>query len=95
MLALEFTLEQPDTLENPFVDAYMLEQLFAQTRDEQTHALTRKLGTLRCAQHGSAPRVRVVVRWDDALGQLDLDYSVDACCQAFLLQIVSRLHRVG
>lgn len=95
MLELDFMLERQEALENPYFDDYTLEQLFEQMRHEQTQAITRKLGALRCAVHDTAPRVRVVVRCDDEQGQLDIDYSVDACCQAFLVQVVSRLHRVG
>ncbi len=81
--------EQPDA----FLDAAERELLFASTRASISAGLQRKLRAVICGEHGGAPAITVSGVYDNATEQMELDYHIDTCCQAFLLRVVQILNQ--
>ncbi len=80
---------------DPYLDPSDVEMLFNATRADLRPAIERKLAGVRCAEHGAEPMVRVVVSYDREAEQMDVVYTVEACCQPFLLRVVQILHHIG
>lgn len=80
-------------------DAYLDEEdirlMFERTRQDIGSALQRKLTRVVCAEHDREAGVLVRAVYDREIEQMDVSYSVDSCCQPFLLRIVQILHRTG
>jgi hypothetical protein len=93
---LEFDFQTSgDSQPDPFLNEESLERLFANTRAELEDAITRKLGEMTCAEHNQAPAVLVRAIYDRDIEQMDISYSVEACCSPFMLRVVQVLHRIG
>jgi hypothetical protein len=78
-----------------WLEPYELSMMFEQTRQDLTHALERKLAGVTCAEHGDAPRIHIIGKYDYTNEQMDVSYHVDTCCKLFLLRVVQILHHVG
>ncbi len=84
-----------DSHPDAYLEAYELEMLFEQMRQEMTHAITRKLGEIMCETHGQAPNIRITAGYDHVSEQMDVSYHVDACCKPFMMRVVQVLHHIG
>ena len=94
MLQIEFDLRaEGDELPDAFLDATELEMLFAGTRRSAGDSLRRKFAAVTCGEHGNAPKFAISGVYDQAKEQMDLQYHVDTCCQAFLLRVMQLLNQ--
>ncbi len=79
--------------EDAFLDPLELDQLFEGTRRSMTAGLKRKFQGVVCAEHGVAPSFVIRGTYQNTAEELDIQYHVDACCQAFLLRVMRILNR--
>lgn len=79
----------------PYLEDEDIENLFEQTRADLGSAIERKLAGIVCADHQQAAAVRVNLLYDRQTEQMEVSYSVEPCCQPFLLRVVQLLQRVG
>ncbi|MCY3575435.1 MAG: hypothetical protein OXG92_01960 [Chloroflexi bacterium] len=94
MLQIEFELRaEGDELPDAFLDASELEMMFAGTRTSLGDSLRRKFAAVKCGEHGSPPKFTISGAYDRATEQMDLQYHVDTCCQAFLLRVMQILNQ--
>jgi hypothetical protein len=94
MTTLDFVFEMDGQPLSPeqLADNYDLAMLFDHTQEQVRRQVQDRLGTLRCPEHDRQPRITVTLSYSEDSGQTELSYHVDACCQRFLLEAVSRLH---
>ena len=96
MPPVEFDLRaEGRELPNAFLDDAELEMMFDGTRRSTGDMLRRKFKAVKCAEHGSAPSFKISGVYDRETEQMDLQYHVDACCQAFLLRVMRILNSGG
>ncbi|MCY4147426.1 MAG: hypothetical protein OXE95_08950 [Chloroflexi bacterium] len=94
MPQIEFDLRVAgDEMPDAFLDATELELMFAGTRRATGDSLRRKFAAVTCGEHGGAPKFTISGVYDRATEQMDLQYHVDACCQAFLLRVMQILNQ--
>lgn len=95
-MQLDFDFEVTGTLQD---DAYLSEEdiqlMFDRTREDLGSGIRRKLGGISCVEHGLPAHVLVRGIYDRESEQMEVNYSVEPCCQAFMLRVVQVLHRIG
>ncbi len=94
MLQINFDLRADGReLPDAFLDASELELMFDSTRHSVGGGLRRKFQTVICEEHDAAPRFTIHGVYDRETEQMDLQYHVDTCCQAFLLRVMQILNQ--
>ena len=93
-LDIKFDLRiEGEALADPFLDSLELEQLFDSTRRSIGGDLRRKFADIVCDAHEQAPRFKISGVYDNEAEEMDIQYHVDTCCQAFLLRVMQILNR--
>lgn len=93
-LEIDFDLRvEGEALADPFLDSYELELMFDGTRRSIGAGLKRKFADVVCDEHIAAPRFKISGVYDNALEEMDIQYHVDTCCQAFLLRVMQILNQ--
>src|SRR5690606_34412522 len=87
MLKVDYDFDIDGALhEDPFLDSYEINLMFEQTKQSMTHAMTRKLEGIICDEHGEAPVITIIGRYNAETEQFDITYNVNTCCKLFLMR---------
>ncbi|MCU0513204.1 MAG: hypothetical protein MUE40_11605 [Anaerolineae bacterium] len=84
-----------DAPDDAFLDPQAIEYLFAQTQQDLGSSLQRRLAGVVCREHGHPPRLRLIGRYDQAAGEMDIQYHIDTCCPLFLARVIKTLNTRG
>ena len=94
MLQIDFDLRADGReLPDAFLDASELQLMFDNTRRSVGDGLRRKFQAVTCSEHAAAPKFKISGIYDRETEQMDLQYHVDTCCQAFLLRVMQILNQ--
>ena len=94
MVNIEFQIEVVGgAQDNPLLDEYEVGFLLETTKHHITQHVQNRLSAHLCDVHGQPPRVVVSGQYDLETEQLEVDYSVDACCSRMVMQSVALLSR--
>ena len=94
MLQIDFELRADgDELPDAFLDASEVEMMFDGTRRSLEAGLRRKFQAVTCGEHQVPPKFTISGIYDRQSEQMDLQYHVDTCCQAFLLRVMQILNQ--
>lgn len=92
MLDIEINLRiEGDDNDAPLLDPYEVELLLDTTRAQTRQHIQRRLGDAVCDEHGEAPRVIVSGTYRLDTEQLDLSYSIEACCNLMTMRAAALL----
>lgn len=95
-MALEIAFDlraEGEALADPFLDRYEQEQMFDSARRSIGAGLRRKFAGIVCGEHAQAPKFKISGVYNNASEEMDLQYHVDTCCQAFLLRVMQILNQ--
>jgi hypothetical protein len=79
--------------DNPLLDEYEIGFLLETTKHHITQHVQSRLAEYHCEEHGQPPCVVVSGQYDLETEQLDVQYSVEACCNRMVMQSVALLSR--
>ncbi len=94
MINIEFQIEVVGgAQDNPLLDDYEIGFLLETTQHHIAQHVQNRLGAHFCDVHGQPSRVVVSGQYDLETEQLEVQYSVDACCNRMVMQSVALLSR--
>lgn len=94
MIDIEFDLTTiGGASDDPFLDGEEVGFLLESTKHHITQHVQNRLGQYRCPTHGQPARVVVRGQYDLETEQLEVEYGIDACCNAMVMQSAALLGR--
>ncbi len=91
-IEFEFRVVDDDATLDPYLDEYEIELMFENTSRQIAQHIEKKLGNLRCAEHGEPPRVTITGEYSNLTEQLEIQYHIDGCCNLFVLEAIQALN---
>ncbi|MBC8100666.1 MAG: hypothetical protein H7Y11_14595 [Armatimonadetes bacterium] len=96
-MEIEFRIaltEQDAADADPLLDEVEVALLLDSTRAQFRQHIQQRLGALTCDAHQQAPKVIVEGTYSLATEQLDVSYSIEACCNTMTMRAAALLSRM-
>ncbi|MCU0498413.1 MAG: hypothetical protein MUF87_13760 [Anaerolineae bacterium] len=94
MTEITFNITVDGENDDPLFDATAVDDMIDSTRTQIRQHILKRVGDLKCDQHAQAARVIVSGTYSLESEQLEIQYGIEACCNAMIMKTAALLGKM-